>query len=99
VLYAPIFNTDVFLWRNTFVPLTYLNNPIWSKQSLFERKFSFQKLTRFSFGNNVLDAKASNKAGCLWRDICISLTQLNRTVETNRPYHHFEKPMLEEVIF
>jgi hypothetical protein len=34
------------------------------------RKFSFQKLTQFSQGNNVLDVAASNTDAFLWRDTC-----------------------------
>jgi hypothetical protein len=52
----------------------------------------FSKTTRFSLGNTVLDDNAFNKAGCLWRVTYISATQMNRIVETNRPYHHIEKP-------
>jgi hypothetical protein len=41
------------------------------------RKYSCQKLSKFSQGNNVLDAPASNIDGFLWRYICVSSTVLN----------------------
>jgi hypothetical protein len=72
--------------------------PISTLNTNIRRKYSFQKLNHFSLGNNVQQANTSNKAGCLWRDMCVSSNQLNWSLETNRPYHHFEKPMLEEVI-
>jgi hypothetical protein len=44
------------------------------------RQYSFQKLTQFSQGNNVLDAPHSNVGGFLSRNICVSSTQLNRPI-------------------
>jgi hypothetical protein len=44
------------------------------------RKYSFQKLNEFSQGNNVPDVPASNSDGFLWRDTCVSSTQLNRPI-------------------
>jgi hypothetical protein len=38
------------------------------------RKYSFQKLTKFAQGNNVLAAPSSNSEGFLLRDVCISST-------------------------
>jgi hypothetical protein len=40
-----------------------------------------EKLTQFSQGNNVLNPPSSNKNGCLWHDICVSSTHLNRPIE------------------
>jgi hypothetical protein len=40
-------------------------------KNLSYRKYSFQKLTQFSQGNNVLDALASNTASFISRDICV----------------------------
>jgi hypothetical protein len=45
---------------------------------LIFRKYSSQKLTQVSQGNNVSDAAASNIDGFLWRDAYVSSTQLNR---------------------
>jgi hypothetical protein len=42
------------------------------------RVHSFQKLTEFSEGRTGLDVLASNIDGFLWRDTCVSSTQLNR---------------------
>jgi hypothetical protein len=37
-------------------------------------------LTQCTQGNNVLDAATSNIGGFLWRDTCVSSTQLNRPI-------------------
>jgi hypothetical protein len=47
---------------------------------LIYRKYSFQKLTETSQGNNVLDVPASMTDVFLWRATCVSSTQLNRTI-------------------
>jgi hypothetical protein len=49
------------------------------KQLIWMMHF-FQKLTQFSQRNNVLDAAATNIDGFLWRDTCVSSTQLNRPI-------------------
>jgi hypothetical protein len=38
------------------------------------------KLIQFSPGSNVLDANASDTDDFLWRDICVSSTQLNGSI-------------------
>jgi hypothetical protein len=43
-------------------------------------KYSFQKLTQFSQGNNVVVAAALNMDGFLWRERRVSSSQLNRPV-------------------
>jgi hypothetical protein len=78
VLNAAASNIDGFLWRDTCVFIALLNRPIWSKQNLYplisfilqiienyDLQDSLQKLTKFSLGNNVQDATASNRDGCL----------------------------------
>jgi hypothetical protein len=40
------------------------------------------KVKHLSLGNNVLDAADSNRDHCLWRDKCISSSQLNRPIWT-----------------
>jgi hypothetical protein len=62
------------------------------------RKDFFQKLTKFSQGNNVLYGAASNRDGFLWRDTCVSSTQLNRPIRIKRPYPDLETTNLEEVL-
>jgi hypothetical protein len=56
------------------------------------REYSFQKMTQFLQGNNVLNAAASNLDPFLWRDTCVSPTQLNSTFWNNMslvpPSHH-----------
>jgi hypothetical protein len=49
-------------------------------KTLMGRQYFFLKVTQFSQGNNDLDTPASNLDGFLWRDICVSLTQLNRPI-------------------
>jgi hypothetical protein len=59
---------------------------IWNKQSisplwkLIPREYTFQKLTQFLQGNNVLDAPASDKSGFLSGDTCVSSTQPNMPI-------------------
>jgi hypothetical protein len=45
----------------------------------------------------VLDAAASNIRGFLWRDACISSTQLNRPFGNKESLSPQEKPKLQEV--
>jgi hypothetical protein len=53
-------------------------------KSLVCRKNFFQKLTEFSWHNNVLDAAATFIAGFLWRDTYGSSTQVNRPIWSKR---------------
>jgi hypothetical protein len=55
-------------------------DPLSTLKYLSFRKYSFQRLTPFSEGNNVLDAAASNIDGFHRRNKCASPTQLNRTI-------------------
>jgi hypothetical protein len=74
VIDAAASNLGGFLWINTCVSSTLLNNlfgaykPISTLKTIISRKHSFQKLTQFSRGNNVLDTPASNMDGFLSRD-------------------------------
>jgi hypothetical protein len=61
------------------VPFSTLRTRIW-------RKYSFHKLTQFSQGNKGQDAAASNKDDYLWRDTCVSLTQLNMPIWNKRKF-------------
>jgi hypothetical protein len=56
------------------------NEPISTLKTMIFRKYSFQKLTQFSEGNNVLDAPASNTDGFPSRDTCVSSTHMNRPI-------------------
>jgi hypothetical protein len=49
-------------------------------KTLNGKQYSFLKLNKFSQGNNVLDAPASNVDSFLSRDTCVSSTQLNRSI-------------------
>jgi hypothetical protein len=83
MLDAAAANTDGFHSRDTCVSSTQLNRSIWNKETISTLKhrnstmYSFQKLSLFSQGNNVLDAAASNINGYLWRDPCVSSSQPN----------------------
>jgi hypothetical protein len=44
------------------------------------QEVSFEKLTQFSLGKNVLDAQVSNKDGFLLRDIYVPPTSLNSPI-------------------
>jgi hypothetical protein len=46
----------------------------------------------------MLDAPASNVDGFLWRDTCISSTQLNRPISNKESLSPQEKPKLQEVV-
>jgi hypothetical protein len=48
------------------------------------RKYSLQKLTKFSEGTNMLDAAASNRDASPWRDTCVSSTHLKRPFWTKQ---------------
>jgi hypothetical protein len=55
-------------------------DPLSTLKYLHFRKYSFQRLTPFSQGNNVLHAAASNIDGFHRRDKCASPSHLNRTI-------------------
>jgi hypothetical protein len=61
------------------------------------RKYSFQKLTQLSHGNNVLDSAASTIGGFLWRDKFVYLTQLNRPIWKKGALFHLQNYDLQEV--
>jgi hypothetical protein len=48
------------------------NVPLSPLKTLIGRQYSFQKLSQFSQGNNVLDAPPSNIDGFLARNTCDS---------------------------
>jgi hypothetical protein len=73
------------------------NEPLSTLKTLISSKYSFQKLTQFSQGNNVLDAPASNIDSFLCRDICGSPTQLKRPIYNKEPISTLKKPELQEV--
>jgi hypothetical protein len=56
------------------------NDPLSTWKTVKSRNFSFQKLTLFSQGNNVLDTAASNIDRFLWRESEVSSTQLNSPI-------------------
>jgi hypothetical protein len=52
--------------------------PISTMKYLSCRNYSFQKLSQFAQGNNVLDAPPSNTDGVFFGNTCVSSTWLNR---------------------
>jgi hypothetical protein len=54
--------------------------PISTLIHLSSRKYSFQELTQFSPGNNMLHAPASNIDCLHYRDTCVSSTLLSRNL-------------------
>jgi hypothetical protein len=54
-------------------------------KTLLGRQYSFQKLTQFSQGNNMLDGPPSNIDGFLSRDTYVSSTQMNECCCTLKP--------------
>jgi hypothetical protein len=78
VLDAEASNIDDFLWRDSCVSSIQLiglfgtKQPIYTLKHISCRKFSFQKLTLFTQGNNLLDVPASNTVEFFLRDTCVS---------------------------
>jgi hypothetical protein len=76
----------ILLWRDTCISSPQPNRPICANRAYIHlktviwRKYLLQTLIQFSLGNNDLDATASNRDGCLWRDSCLSSNQLNRPI-------------------
>jgi hypothetical protein len=74
------------LCRGSCISSTQLNSPNGANtayihfENLVCRKYSVQKLTQVSQGNNVVDAPVSNTHGFLSRDTWVSSTQLNRPI-------------------
>jgi hypothetical protein len=66
-------------------------------KTLICRKYSSQKLTQLSQGTNVLDAPDSNIHGFLWRDTCVSSTQLNRPIWKKESLSPPLNPKFQEV--
>jgi hypothetical protein len=60
-------------------------------------KYSFQKLTEFSQGNNVVNAAPANINGFLWGDTCVSSNQLSRPIWSKIFFLHLENADLQDV--
>jgi hypothetical protein len=86
VLCAPASDTDIFLCRDTCVSILpeeanfEQNAPLSTFKALICMKYTFQQLTQFSQGNNVLDAVASNIDGFPLRDTHVQSTQMSRPI-------------------
>jgi hypothetical protein len=53
------------------------NEPFYTLKTMIFKTYSFQKQTQFSQANNVIDVAASKIDAFLWKDTCVSSTQLN----------------------
>jgi hypothetical protein len=72
--------------------------PISPLKILSCRKYSFQKLTKFSQEKNALDVPASNVDVFLWRDTCVSSSQMCMGLfGTNTAYVHLDMVKLQDV--
>jgi hypothetical protein len=60
------------------------------------RTCSFQNVTQFSQGNNMLYIPASKIYSFLLRDRSVSSTHLNRPIWNKRGYLHLENPWLQK---
>jgi hypothetical protein len=54
--------------------------PISTLKTMTCKMYSFQNLSQFSQGNNVLHTPVCNIDGFLYRDTCVSSTDLNRPI-------------------
>jgi hypothetical protein len=61
-----------------------LREPIYNLKHLSGRKYSFDKITQSSEGNNVLPDPVSNQDGFLSRDTCFPSTEVDRPVWRQR---------------
>jgi hypothetical protein len=97
----------VFFWEmHVFLQLTWIGlfgkkERISTLKNLSCRKCSFHKLTQFSQGINVVPGESCNINVFLWRDTCVSLTQLNKPVwNKGIAYPHLGKKLkLQELFF
>jgi hypothetical protein len=68
-----------------------MKQAIYPLEILSSRKNSFQKLSKFSKGINVLGVAPSNIDGYLRTDKCASSTEQNRPISKKRAYLSLEK--------
>jgi hypothetical protein len=61
-------------------------------KTLLGRQYSFQKLTQFSQGNNMLDAPPSNLGGFPSKDPCVYSIELNRPMWKKMSVPHLCNP-------
>jgi hypothetical protein len=78
---------------------TYLDHkePFSTLKGLICRSYSFQKLTQFLQGNQVVDAAASNINGFLWSYTCVLIPRWIGPYGTKWAFFHLETPKLQEV--
>jgi hypothetical protein len=103
VVDAPVSAQMIFFWDiHVFVRLSLIaylehNENFFALKTLIGRKYSFQKLSKFSKGNNVLDALASDTNGFLLRTHVFLQLSWKCLLEMNIASLHLEKTMLLEV--
>jgi hypothetical protein len=89
--YMTFFKSDEYTyWEQTDLNSTFEN--------LSCRKDSFQKLTIFSQGNNVLYAATSNRNSFLGEIHVFHEFQGIGLFGQKRPYHHFQKPRYQDIV-
>jgi hypothetical protein len=98
-------NRDGFLWEiHLFLHLSSIG--LFGRKWAFLHleysicgKYSFQKRTQFTQGNNELDVTASNIDDLLWKDTWLLQLSWVCLFGENRGYLHLEIPKLQEVFF
>jgi hypothetical protein len=78
-----LFEGYTYLWNSSEKAYWEQTQPITTLETMVCRKYSFQRVSEFSQGNNLLEAAASNMDGFLWRDTFVSSSQLNRAICRN----------------
>jgi hypothetical protein len=68
-------------------------------KTTIRRKFSFQKRTQFSHGNNALGVTVNNIGLFVWRETFVSSTKLNCPFWSNRAYLTLETPSCRKYFF
>jgi hypothetical protein len=87
----------VFL-QLSWIGLSGANRAIPTLKTVICRKYSFQILTQFSKGNNVLDPPDSNTNGGLWGDTCVPSTWLSRPIRSKQILSPPWNSYLQEVL-
>jgi hypothetical protein len=105
VLDAAASNIDDFLWTDTCVSSPHLKRslvqtePIFTMKYLNCSKYTFQKLTQFSQGKNMLDTPASNTDGFFQRYTCVINLLEYAYLEQNEPFSNLKVLMCRKNSF
>jgi hypothetical protein len=88
--YLCSFNSPEYAYLEQNEPLSTLKIVICSRDS-------FQNLTQFSIGKNVLGASSFNTDGCLWTDTCVLQISLIAIFWTSWSFSHLENYDFQDV--